>query len=326
MSLFNISFVFDWNLKNKYNKLIKYHLESDYWKPLVGKNNRNSNITLVGPINNTGLFAKETPSRIGFDNTLNRKLKPSCPLCVNINHPDLADPINKIKCLLWRGYIICPNTFPYFKNHYLIISSNHNENRNGVGTQKIIYQNKLVIYDMLKFYQLNNYSGTMFFNGEIGNSLNHFHFHHISEELPIKKYIEMNHEVKVENYSKNGIDISIFKNLKKSCLNGIVFSGSLDDLSKTIFSFLEGIKSKFKFNLVFYLGSDKRIKVILFIRKYSKKLKYYINVVGLSGIFTKNKISLEDLKSGKIAEQLNFICQESIEIPTKKLLTDLKLI
>ena len=56
------------------------------------------------------------------------------------------------------------------------------------------------------------------------------------------------------------------------------------------------------------------------------KIKYYINAAGLSGIFSKNKISLEDLKTGKLGEQLNFICQESIEIPTKKLLTDLKLI
>ena len=110
MSLFNISFVYDWNLKRKYTELLQYHDKSNYWNALKGSDKRNSKMKIIGPIGDTGILAKETPARVGFELTMKRKLKPSCPLCRNLNHPHLNYPINRVRVILWRGYLIFPNT------------------------------------------------------------------------------------------------------------------------------------------------------------------------------------------------------------------------
>ena len=63
------------------------------------------------------------------------------------------------------------------------MSSNHNEGKNPkIGIQQIVDENSQVLTDMIDFYKLINYQGTVFFNGMAGNSQKHFHFHHIPED------------------------------------------------------------------------------------------------------------------------------------------------
>ena len=46
----------------------------------------------------------------------------TCPLCLNLQIDKTITPYNKNKALLWRNFIIHPNSFPYFKVHFLIQS------------------------------------------------------------------------------------------------------------------------------------------------------------------------------------------------------------
>ena len=75
------------------------------------------------------LYFQLAPGRFGFDK-IEKTTRPwnkthgkYCALIGNVISRKLKYPIDQEKILLWRGYIIKPNTFPYFKSHFLIMSS-----------------------------------------------------------------------------------------------------------------------------------------------------------------------------------------------------------
>ena len=334
MSKYNIAFVYDHTLKQEYTNLTNYHLKNDFWNTLKGTNNkhkkRTDGMTLHGLIGKTGMTAKSTPARDGFNHTQKkdfRNIKPACILCHEINNPNIVYPLTLMRLLLWRGYLIIPNIFPYFKHHYLVMSSNHNEGKfNELGHQNITHQNIQVIIDMIDFYKLINYDGTIFFNGMAGNSQNHFHYHHIKDELPIQKYLELESNLTIEKYtSKNNTDILLFSNKDTNCLNGIVFSG--ENLPQTIFSFLKGISSEFQYNIIIY-HSNNKTKVVVFVRKMPKngRILYNISASLLGGIFNRVKMPMDQLKSGKLEQTIEKICLNTVEKINKKMLLKLNLI
>lgn len=334
MSKYNIAFVYDHTLKQEYTNLTNYHLKNDFWNTLKGTNNkhkkRTDGMTLHGLIGKTGMTAKSTPARDGFNHTQKkdfRNIKPACILCHEINNPNIVYPLTLMRLLLWRGYLIVPNIFPYFKHHYLVMSSNHNEGKfNELGHQNITHQNIQVIIDMIDFYKLINYDGTIFFNGMAGNSQNHFHYHHIKDELPIQKYLELESNLTIEKYtSKNNTDILLFSNKDTNCLNGIVFSG--ENLPQTIFSFLKGISSEFQYNIIIY-HSNNKTKVVVFVRKMPKngRILYNISASLLGGIFNRVKMPMDQLKSGKLEQTIEKICLNTVEKINKKMLLKLNLI
>lgn len=334
MSKFNIAFVYDNSVKQEYINLTNYHLKNDFWNSLTGTHNkhkkRNDGMTLHGLIGKTGMIAKSTPARDGFNHTQKknfRNIKPKCILCQQINNPNIVYPLTLMRLLLWRGYFIIPNVFPYFKHHYLIMSSNHNEGKvKELGNQNMTHQNNQVITDMIDFYKLIEYDGSIFFNGMAGNSQDHFHYHHIKEELPIQKYLELESNLTIEKYtSKNNTDIVLFSNNDTNCLNGIVFSG--ENLAKTIFSFLKGISSEFQYNIIIY-HSNNQTKVVVFVRKMPKngRILYNISASILAGVFNRVKMPMDQLKSGKLEQTIEKLCQQTVEKLDKKMLVKLNLI
>ena len=337
---FNISFCYDWNLQ-KYYKIIKsVNHSSKYFDILKQKNQqiketkRTSNMKIITQIIDTGIFLKEIPGRINFDlaetssSSLKRKISANCVLCDSINSPNMAYPLTLGKYLIWRGYIIKPNTFPYFKDHYLILSSIHNEGKNNLlGTQIDLHHNPNIIKDMLDFYALNNYIGTMFFNGTIGNSQLHFHFHHINEDLPIEKYLMNWNKFNFETFStKNNSKLILFSNSDKYCFNGILLIGKTSSLAKDCFTLIANFsKKKYLYNLVFikpHIHKDEP-QVIIYLRsknKLNKSFDLNMGASSLAGIHTETKFTKSQLKKNILKNKIDKYCSITVLKPTKKLI------
>ena len=167
------------------------------------------------------------------------------------------------------------NTYPYFKNHMLILSSDHN---NGFdkerGTQIMLHKNKYIINDMIKLFVLLGQVGTMFFNGLIGNSQLHFHFHATTEKVPVQEILynwnKVNYKM-LETKKKN--KVLIFENDKKKCLNGVLFYGDYKTVGNDIFKFIKMIDKKgLLYNIIFIENklqnyTKNKISIIVYIRK-----------------------------------------------------------
>ncbi len=84
-------------------------------------------------------------------------------------------PPNLTKTLKWRNYIIVPNFAPYFKNHFMIMSLNHDVNKI-VGSQFDILD-YTVLKELLEFYNLNNKELSFVHNYAHVGSQAHLHIH-----------------------------------------------------------------------------------------------------------------------------------------------------
>lgn len=84
-------------------------------------------------------------------------------------------PPNLTKTLKWRNYIIVPNFAPYFKNHFMIMSLNHDVNKI-VGSQFDILD-YTVLKELLEFYNLNNRELSFIHNYAHVGSQAHLHIH-----------------------------------------------------------------------------------------------------------------------------------------------------
>ena len=283
---YSIRFTLDYELKTNYKKLNKYLLKSDYFllmdEELKKKYKlRNDKIKKSSAIGDTGLNILEIPAR-KVVKTTNDNYEINCPLCINIQSDKNIYPYNLERALLWRGYIIKPNTFPYFKVHYLIISSDHISNYRGI--QKDLHINPNIIKDMLEFIKIIK-KGTLLFNGYIGNSLEHFHFHYTDIHLPIKKNMKKySYNKKIIN-TKNKSIINIYEDDNNNCKNFVLIKGI--NISDDVFKFIKYIDSqKLLYNLMCYYSKD-IFNVFIYIR--DKKLDNYNFNFGsthLSGLAT----------------------------------------
>ena len=104
-------------------------------------------LRILGEVGDTSIHVKHTPDRklinlLKDKKEIDTNLEKKCPLCLLSQSEKMIYPINLVRSLLWRGYIITANTYPYFKNHTLILSSNHNHNKYKIkGTQNILHHN-----------------------------------------------------------------------------------------------------------------------------------------------------------------------------------------
>ena len=191
----------------------------------------------------------------------------------------------------------------------LVLSTDHNhgidKNR---GNQNILHKNKYTLKDMIDLYMLLGQKGTMFFNGLIGNSQTHFHFHITSETIPIQKLLYDKNEVNYEVYeTKRKNKILIFKNNNKECVNGLIFYGYYKSLSNDIFNFIKYINSKkLLYNILFIENKENdinnNITCIVYIRKKFKNDKeenYNMGSTTIGGILVtidKNKYRIKIFK------------------------------
>ena len=210
----------------------------------------------------------------------------------------------------------------------LILSSDHNHGKHGSrGTQNIVHKNKNVISDMIDLYILLGQKGTMFFNGIIGNSQLHFHFHTTSEIIPIQNLLYNENDVDYDVFkTKNNNKILLFKNNKKDCVNGIIFYGSYQTLGIEIFKFLQYINKKnLLYNILFIENKNKsddgtKITCIIYLRKKIKKENvkdYNLGSSSIGGIMITNIKPKEKLNSKKLAKSINKYCDVTVVNPTK---------
>lgn len=171
-------------------------------------------------------------------------------------------PPNLIKTLKWRNYVIVPNYEPYYKNHFMILSLNH-EYGKIVGSQFEVLDYQ-VLYELLTFYKLNNQQLSFLHNYVHTGSQSHLHIHFLLTEPDIYSFydqlsnqISMNYEIDYGNDPSNWELSDKNKNLyiykgDKTVELGIRYP-VLDSIS------LANRDQPVKLNVEFYANADKQI-------------------------------------------------------------------
>ena len=318
----NIKLVFDAKLKKEIDKLYNFLESINFYKSHIKNKDRRHNIN-YGEIGKTGLVVHQYPYRV-FKKK-NGGVNFGCPLCKTIQGAKNT-PMYKGTNLLWRGYIIRANDFPYMTDHLLILSSNHNHGLNKMGTQKILSHNYNVLLDMIDFHQIIG-KGTLYFNHLHGNSQHHFHFHYTTSSLPIETFIYEEINSNSSKFkTKNNTNIIIFNHTEKVCFNGIYFYGNHTQLAKDVVTFIKKIiKMKYQYNIVILPPQSNSnlhsANLILYIRDKSSLSpnsgEYGASIV--SGIYT-IPIEKKSIKSTKIIKQVQKMCKTSIIKPTKDII------
>jgi hypothetical protein len=297
---YNIRYILDNELKEKFNELIKYHINSDYFnltdKELKEKYTfRNDNIKISKKIGDTGMNLLEIPAR-KVEVTTKKDYDIKCPLCLNPQVDKTIYPYNLEKLILWRGYLIKPNTFPYFKLHYLIQVSDHIENTDR-GTQNETHKNPNVIEDMLLFAKLMK-TGSVLFNGWVGNSLGHLHFHYTNEHFPIKRRLKDYTFDKEIIKTNNGSKICIYKDKDSNCKSFILIKSN--NPSSDVFKLLQYLTSiSLFYNLLFYYNKDVFFVFIFIRRKEEDEFKFNFGAAHMSGLSTFSDKNLQIFKDNK---------------------------
>lgn len=334
---YNIKLIFDQDLDDEIDSFLKYLKDSGYYNSNIKNKNRLDDISFDN-IGETGLVLKTIPYRnklnLSKTNQISKLTSKRCALCEAIQGKNKIFPLNLAKSLLWRGYIIRPNDFPYMNDHLLILSSDHNHGYNkDVGNQDSLTKNVNIIGDMIDFYKLLNFKGTMFFNGLAGNSQYHFHFHYTTETLPIQKYLyNYNMEEKNDNVNqfvtKNGTNLFLFNSREYYCFNGIFLYGKLNGVKNDVFKLAGKIKSKKKeYNIVFLPKnyndfSEGNISVVLYMRDNDKLKKTDPNLGAsiISGHYTdpslnKTHLLKKQVNKEKIEKFIRRVCSITVVKP-----------
>jgi len=286
----------------------------------------------MGMIGNSYVYLKLTVGRFGFNKI--EKTKKSfiekhgkyCALIGNVISTNLLYPVSKELALIWRGYIIKPNTFPYFKTHFLIMSSDFScKNPTSRGSQEDIHKYPEIIEDILDFYDYRKQKGFLFFNGLIGNTQLQFHFHYTTTKSIINQVIKKIKKMKYTNYtSKIGTRITIFKSDDCPCYNGTIFFGKKTKVAKDVFLFIKGVsEDNYLYNIVIPPSSDKnKFQVIVYIRKkdlkVEKKLSTSMNLGANYGYIILKEIDNQKLTNGSLEEDLYNYCKATYINSQKK--------
>jgi hypothetical protein len=296
---YNTRFTIDTELENNFKELNNYIISSDYFllmdEELKKKYRlRTDSIKHGKPIGDTGINILEVPAR-KVVKTTKQDYKITCPLCLNPQIDKNIYPYNLEKNLLWRGYMIKPNTFPYFKLHYLIQSTDHILDDRG--TQKEVHKNPNIISDMLDYISIIK-KGTILFNGYLGNSLEHLHFHYTDINLPIKSKLKKYFSNRKIITTPNGSSIYIYEDKDNQCKNFVLFKGK--NISGDVFKMVQYLDSiKLLYNLIFYYRSN-HFYIFVYIRKKEKdELNFNFGAAHLSGLGTFSDDNLKIFQKDK---------------------------
>lgn len=138
-------------------------------------------------------------------------------------------PPNLTKTLKWKNYIIVPNYEPYFKNHFMIMSLNHNVNKI-VGSQFDILD-FTVLKELLEFYKLNNEELSFLHNYAHTGSQAHLHIHFTLTDKSLYSFYDQLSNSIADNYFKvmildrNNFKVSNFNpNLHISNFSSMILS------------------------------------------------------------------------------------------------------
>ena len=235
----------------------------------------------------------------------------SCPLCLNLQIDKTINPYNLDRGLLWRNFIISPNSFPYFKVHFLIQSSDH-INSIDRGTQSEVHRNPNILADVLEFIKIIG-KGSILFNGWVGNSLGHLHFHYTDTNFPIKDKIKSYSLVKEKITTKNNSNVEMFKDMKNNCKNFILIKGV--DVKDDVFKFLQYLDAeKLFYNLLIYYNKDIFYVYIFIRRKNDDKLGFAFGAAhfGGLGLFDEKNIKMFKDNKKEFISKVEEYCNETV--------------
>lgn len=297
---YNIRYTLDYQLLNNFNDLDKYLINSDYFDSTdeeikIKYKKRNDGIKIKQEFDNTGFHLLDIPAR-KVVKTISGEYPVKCPLCLNLDTEKSSAPYNLEKALLWRNYIIKANTFPYFKKHYLLQSPDHIENLNR-GIQNDVHTNPLVIEDILEFVKLMK-SGTVLFNGYIGNSLTHLHFHYTDTHFPVKRKIKSYSINKDQIKTNDQSIINLYTDKDNNCKNFVLIKGK--NPKNDIYKLLQFINDmKLLYNLLIYIDKDILYTFVFIRKKDTDELNFNLGAAAFGGLVTFSKENLELYKKNK---------------------------
>lgn len=312
MSGFNTNILFtpDEKLYENFFKLYDYLITSDYYNStdnVLKKTykKRYDGIVKILKIANTGLDLYETKAR-KVQSVIDSECTIKCPLCLNLHVNKTIYPFNLVKGLLWRDYLIKPNTFPYFKIHFLIMPPYHVANR---GVQNDVHKNKNIITDMLHFIKLMG-TGSVFFNGMIGNSLEHLHFHYTDVFFPVTKFKQYKLKKKLKVFEEK---IYFFEDDVNNCKNFIVVKGK--KINSIVFNLLKYFASiNLLYNLILNYKKLKYIVVIFVRQKNVVSNDFNLGASSLGGytVVTDNNIELYKSNMNKFILDIEEYCMKTV--------------
>jgi len=218
--VFNTITVFDLGSNSFMQEEIKSKIKDIDWTDCPQRTN---DITLVG----IDRFEHElylTPCRKGrIQNVCNYAIKETgllyptnCSLCdlfYNYKYSPCI-PFRRIKIIFSDGFYIIPNLFPYFTSYHYLITLNPSIKQIPHDTQSFIYKmNTIKKISILAPKLLINKDDTLFFNGLVGNSKEHFHIQYVSYHFPIYDFLQID---KREPYAQvHNCNIYIFNSNNK---------------------------------------------------------------------------------------------------------------
>lgn len=315
----NFRYVSDDDLGYYFQKLHRYLTSSIYYNSSDKElkktyHKRNDKINTSRDINGTKMKILSVPARKVQQVAIKKLHSNECPLCINLRVSDVIAPYNKLKGLLWKNYIIIPNAFPYFKVHYLLLGIYHDET-NTIGTQNDAHLYSYVVGNAIEFIRIIK-KGTILFNGWVGNSLSHLHFHYTSTIFPIKEIIKQ-HNLKKQSFAtKNGSKIILFSDTNFACKNFLCVKSSSIKICDDIYKLLNYIISSLKlfYNLCIYFDGDTCFTFI-FIRQKIEDDRFSFGASHLSGLVMLSEDDINKYKKNKrqFVDSLNEYCSRTVK-------------
>ena len=311
--VYSISFTLDYQLNDYFKALRKYLKYSNYYNlknKTIKYDKRTDGIKDIKEIESVGMTMTIALARKVHKTTKSDYLI-NCPLCLNLQSDKMISPFNLERGLLWRNFLISPNGFPYFKVHFLLQATDHIDSIDR-GTQSDVHRNPHIIEDILAFAKIIG-KGSILFNGWVGNSLRHLHFHYTDIDFPIKTKIKKYSLIKEKIITKNSSNVQMFKDVEHNCKNFILIKGG--NVKDDVFRFLQYLDSeKLFYNLLIYYNKD-IFYVYIFIRiKTDDKLGFNFGAPHLAGIVSLNERKLKMFKDNEeeFISNIDEYCSESV--------------
>ena len=313
--VYSISYTLDYQLNDYFKALRKYLKESNYYNledKTLKYDKRTDGIKDIKEIDSVGIMTVALARKVHKTTISDYPI--NCPLCLNLQSDKMVSPFNLERGLLWRNFLISPNGFPYFKVHFLIQATDHIDSINR-GTQSEVHRNPHILEDVLSFAKLIG-KGSILFNGWVGNSLGHLHFHYTDTEFPIKTKLKSYSLMKQEIITKNNSTVQIFKDSEHNCKNFIHIKGSdIGKVAEDVFKFLQYLDSeKLFYNLLIYYSKEILYVYIFIRRKTEDKFGFNFGAPHLGGIISLNERKLKMFKENEkeFISSIEDYCSESV--------------
>lgn len=246
---------------------------------------------------NNGFVVRKTPCRSGrklkcMRHSCKKTNKRYCPLCYftrNRLKSVCVELNSNVVTKLSKNFVLIPNAFPYLDNQFLITVRSHKKQMDIIN--KYCVELYRVFVDILK----NNEDGKIFFNGDCGNSLEHFHCQFTTTEFPI--FLELpDFDGIINNKRFRGYYVKVYS------------SSKFRDLIRILTN--KGIS----FNFILQKGIYNYFDVVFFVRNCNRILTKDLNfgATELAGLINTRNGKFKAKEIAKYMEETNNIINYNV--------------